>query len=655
VLFAFAAVSLVIVNALSLSYGSKTLFDGASFSIGPSDRLGLVGANGTGKSTLLRILVGQVHPDGGTLTFRRKARVGYLPQDLQSLPEGALVDAVLSTVPGRDALDERLQVTEAQLAEAADPAEQMELAAALADLHEEREHFDEHYGRHRAERILLGLGFRLEDFARPTTAFSGGWRMRAALAGLLLQDPDLLLLDEPTNHLDLPTLAWFDGFLKRSRKALVLISHDREFLNRQINRVVSLETEGLRTWTGDYEDYRRQRAEEYERLLAQADKVAAKRAQLEAFINRFRAKASKATQAQSKMKQLEKLETVEVHRERATVSFSFPAVAAPGREVARFSGVRKAWGDLVVYDGLDAQVLRGQRVAVVGLNGAGKTTLLKLLAGELEPDAGSVTLGHNVVLGYYAQHHADTLDREHTILDEMMALVPDKPQAFVRSVLGSFLFSGDDVDKPIGVLSGGERARVALAKLLLKPANLLVMDEPTNHLDLDSSEALIEALEGYEGTLVFVSHNRSFLDALATHVWDVRDRKVVPYPGNLAEYLVHLEVDAAAREKGEVPAAAGQGARPVTERDRKRLEAEARQARSQKAAPLKKEIARLEARIAELEAAQKAREAQLVDPAFAADFAKSRPVLDAHRAAAEELEQALARWEAASTELAALG
>ncbi|MBL8915527.1 MAG: ABC-F family ATP-binding cassette domain-containing protein [Archangium sp.] len=647
--------SLVIVQKLSLSYGKKTLFDDSAFSIGPTDRIGLVGANGTGKSTLLKILMGQVQPDSGTQTLRRKATIGYLPQDLQALPEGKLVDAVLSSVPGRDSLDESITAVEAQLSESSDETEQMELAGALAELHEERENFDAHFGPHRAEQILLGLGFTLRDFEKPTVQFSGGWRMRAALAGLLLQDPDLLLLDEPTNHLDLPTLAWFDAFLKRSRKAMVLISHDRGFLNRQINKVISLETEGVRVWSGNYEDYRRQRAEEYERLLAQQEKVQAKREQLQAFINRFRAKASKATQAQSKMKQLEKLETVEVHQERATVSFTFPVVAASGREVVKFHDVRKAFGDNVVYDGLEAQALRGQRIAVVGLNGAGKTTLLKLLAGELEPDRGEITLGHNVVLGYYAQHHADTLNRDNTILDEMRELVPDKPQSFVRSVLGSFLFSGDDVEKRIGVLSGGERARVALAKLLLKPANLLVMDEPTNHLDLDSSEALIEALEGYTGTLMFVSHNRSFLDTLATHLWDVRDRKVVPYPGNLAEYLAHLDAEAAARAKGEdLPAPGAQAAPVVSQKDRKRLEAEARQAKSAKLAPLKKELTKLEARIAELEAAQKEREQQLVDPAFTADFAKSRPVLDAHREAAAELDEALARWEVVSTEVSAL-
>ncbi len=648
--------SLVIVKGLSLSYGSKTLFDASSFTIGPTDRIGLVGANGTGKSTLLKVLISQVTPDNGTLTFRRKSRVGYLPQDLQALPAGSLVDAVMSTVPGRDGLDEALVLTEQQLNATSVVEEQMELASTLAELHEERDHFDAHFGKHRAEQILLGLGFKVSDFSRVTTEFSGGWRMRAALAGLLLQDPDLLLLDEPTNHLDLPTLSWFDAFLKRSRKAMVLISHDRGFLNRQINKVVSLETEGVRTWSGDYEDYRKQRAEEYERLLVQAEKVENRRAELETFINRFKAKASKAAQAQSKMKQLAKLETVELHQDRAVVSFKFPVVAQSGREVAKFTGIRKVFGDKVIYDGLDAQVLRGQRIAIVGLNGAGKTTLLKILAGELEADAGSATLGHNVVLGYYAQHHADTLDRDHTILQEMMELVPDKPQSFVRSVLGSFLFSGDDVDKRIGVLSGGERARVALAKLLLKPANLLVMDEPTNHLDLDSSEALIEALEGYTGTLMFVSHNRSFLDALATHVWDVRDRKVVPYPGNLADYLLHLDGEAAARARGaDVQVEGESAANKGPEKDRKRAEAEARQARSQRMGPLKKEIVKLEAKIAELEAAQKEREAQLVDAAFMANYDKSRPVLDAHAQAGADLEKAMARWEAASSELASLG
>ena len=644
--------SLLIVQDLSLSYGKKALFEHTSFTIGPTDRIGLVGANGTGKSTLLKILVGQVTADSGTLTWRRRARWGYLPQDLSALPEGSLVDSVLSTVPGRDTLEERLRVTEAALSESKLEAEQLELAQTLAELHEEADHFEEHYGRHRAEAILDGLGFKQEQFGRPTDTFSGGWRMRAALAGLLLQDPDLLLLDEPTNHLDLPTLAWFDAFLRRSRKSLVLISHDRGFLNRQINRVLSLEMEGLKSWVGNYDDYRRLRAQEFEQLLAQAERQAGRRAEMEEFINRFRAKASKARQVQSRIKLLEKQEVVKVNEERKTVGFHFPEVARSGREVATFKGVRKAFGENLIYDGLNATLLRGERVAVVGVNGAGKTTLLKILASELQPDAGSVTLGHGVVLGYYAQHHGETLDKQSTIIEEMMALVPDKPQSFVRATLGAFLFTGDDVDKKIGVLSGGERARVALAKLLLKPANLLVMDEPTNHLDLDSSEALIEALEGYGGTLIFVSHNHSFLNALATQVWDVRDHTLVPYPGNLEEYLHHLDLTAAGQS---VAAGAEESTRGPSEKDRKRQEAQARQAKSSKTGPLKKEVGEIEARIAGLEAEQKQREAQLVDPAFSADFARSRPVMDAHRAAAEELEERYARWEEVQRQLSEIG
>ncbi len=649
--------SLVVVQDLSLSYGKKVLFEDTSFAIGAQDRVGLVGANGTGKSTLLKLLVGQQAPDRGAIRLMSKARHGYLPQELSGLPTGTVVDSVLCAVPGRETLEGRLAGTEAALATATEEAEQLELAQTLADLHQELEHFEERYGRHQAERILAGLGFTARDLEKPTSALSGGWRMRAALAGLLLQDPDLLLLDEPTNHLDLPTLTWFDGFLKRSRKALVLISHDRDFLNRQIGRVVSLEVEGLRSYTGNYEDYRRQRAQELEQLTAKAERQADRRAQMEAFIERFGAKASKARQAQSRAKMLEKEEVIEVHQERKKVSFTFPEALRSGRDVVKLEGISKRYGQTVVYEGLSATVERGQRVAVVGANGAGKTTLLKLVAGELSPDSGSSAMGHNVVLGYYAQHHAETLDRSATILDEVKKLVPDKPQSYVRSVLGAFLFSGDDVDKPIGVLSGGERARVALAKLLLVPANFLVMDEPTNHLDLDSAEALIEALREYTGTLLFVSHNRSFLNQLATHVWDVRDHRAIPFPGNLDEYLHHLELvtadaDGGASGSGDAKPVAG---KPLTEKERKRQEAEERNRRSAVEGPIKKEIAALEQKISALEAEQKARETQLADAGFYNDFPKAKPVMDAHREGAQALEALYAQWESAQERLAAAG
>ena len=648
--------SLVIVQDLALAYGKKTLFDEDGFTIGPTDRVGLVGANGTGKSTLMKILAAQMPADGGTITFRKHARAGYLPQDIAALPAGTLVDSVLSAVPGYDAMVASLNETEVHLAAATDPEEQLELSQQLADLSTEVAQFEERFGRHRAERILGGLGFKTADLERPTTAFSGGWRMRAALAALLLQDPDLLLLDEPTNHLDLPTLSWFDEFLRRSDKAMVLISHDRDFLNRQIGRVLSLEVEGLREYVGNYDDYKRQRAGEVEQLMARAESVALKRAAMEAFVERFKAKASKARQAQSRMKMLDKLEKVELLEERQKVHFRFPEVARSGREVATFSGVSKAYGDNVIYDRLDATIERERRVAVVGINGAGKTTLLKLLAKEIAADAGEIALGHNVVMAYYAQHHGETLDKNATVLAEVSKLVPNRPQSFVRGVLGSFLFSGDDVDKQIGVLSGGERARVALAKLLLVPSNFMVMDEPTNHLDLDSSEALIEALKGYGGTLLFVSHNRSFLNQLATDVWDVRDHKVVPYPGNLDDYLHHLRQRALAEQNGDATGGTkpSETARVPNEKERRRLDAEARQKRSAIEGPLKKEIAAIEARIAVLEAGQKAREEQLADPALYNDFARARPISDAHRVAKDELDALYAKWDGAQERLASL-
>ncbi|WP_242394301.1 ABC-F family ATP-binding cassette domain-containing protein [Anaeromyxobacter oryzisoli] len=669
--------SLVAATELSLAYGPKILLDRAAFAIGPHDRIGLVGANGTGKSTLMRILAGQLAPDAGELTFRRGARVGYLPQDVAALPDLPLVEAVLASVPGRSALEDRLAHAEAALAAARAEAEQLELAGALAELHDELEHFEEHYGRRRAERILAGLGFGPEDGDRPARTLSGGWKMRAAMAGLLLQDPDLLLLDEPTNHLDVPTLTWFDAFLRASRKALLLVSHDRDFLNRQIDRVLSLELEGLRSYAGDYDDYRRLRAEEEERLLAQAERQEAKRAQLERFIERFGAKATKARQARSKEKLLEKMDEVQVLDHRDTLRFHFAEAPRSGKEVLRLQGVRKAFGPRVVYRSLDLAIPRGERIGVIGANGAGKTTLLKLAAGEARPDAGEVRLGHSVILGYYAQHHFEkpeheadglsrtgTLDPDRTILDTLWDLVPDRGEAYVRSIAGSFLFSGEDVEKKVGVLSGGERARVALAKLLLVPANLLVMDEPTNHLDLDSSEALIEALRGYDGTILFVSHNRSFLNQLATAIWEVKDGGVVPSPGNLDDWLYHqrqleaaaaLEGPAATGDRGAPGRSAGAEAAPRSERERRRAEAEARNARGRREKPLRDEIAKLEAEIARLEAEGKETTAALADPALYQDFARAKPLIERQAATQAALEQAYAAWEDAQLRLEALG
>ncbi len=641
--------SLLHARGLCLRYGPKVLLDGASFAIGHHDRVGLIGPNGSGKSTLMKILAGRVEPDAGTVQLVRRARAGYLPQELSELPPGSLIDGVLASVPGRTWLESRIASAEAALATAATEEEQIELGGELAELHDELSHHDELYGRHRAEEILSGLGFAEATMTRPASELSGGWKMRAALAALLLQDPELLLLDEPTNHLDVPTLEWFDAFLRRSRKALLLVSHDREFLDRQIDRVLSFEPEGLRSYAGNYERYLTLRAQEEELLSAQAERQQKRRAQMQAFIERFRAKATKARQVQSRIKLLEKEEIVEVREERATVRFRFPQAPRSGREVARLEDVSKSYGTRVVYRGLSGQVLRGDRIAVIGLNGAGKTTLLKLLAQEIAPDAGTVALGHNVIPGYFAQHHTERLDPSRTILEEVHGLVPTEPQSWVRGVLGSFLFSGEEVDKRIAVLSGGERARVALARFLVVPSNFLLMDEPTNHLDLDSSEALIDALTRYDGTLLFVSHNRSFVNGLATQVWEVKDGRIDAQAGDLDDWSRRhaAETAGAAAQADARGPAGGQGAQARRER------AQERERRDRVLGPLKRAIAELEERIAQLEATRKEAEAQLADPALFADPARSTPLVNAYRDAGKKLDELYARWEHKQEELAA--
>jgi ATP-binding cassette subfamily F protein 3 len=645
--------SLVTADAISVGFGARTILDEVSFALQPGVKVGLVGPNGSGKSTLLRLLAGEREPDGGEICFARGVRAGYLPQDILELPPGNLVDAVRSAVPGLDQLDATLTTVEEDLAAARDDDERIEVAARLAELHHQRNEFEARFGRHRAESILSGLGFRAADFERDVSTLSGGWKMRAALAGLLLLDPELLLLDEPTNHLDVPSLTWFDQFLRRSQKSLLLVSHDRDFLNRQISRVLSFEPEGLRSYTGNYDSYRTQRVEEETNLEIRAKRQAAERAQTERFIERFRYKASKARQVQSRVKQLEKSETIVVREQRERVRFRFPEVTRAGREVVRLDGISKRFGDKIIYDDLTATVERGERVAIIGVNGAGKTTLLRLIAGELAADSGTVALGHNVQLAYYAQHHTDQLDPGKTILDEIWQLVPREGQSTVRGVLGAFLFHGDDVEKKIAVLSGGERARVALARLLVLPSNLILMDEPTNHLDLDSAERLVESLKEYGGTLLFVSHNRSFINQLATKIWDVRDGAIVSWPGNLDAYLYHLEQ--IGQPMG-APADAAPAPQKIVEsdKDRRRREAREREARSQKTRPVKEAIAKTEARVAQLEKEKATLEPQLADPALYGDFAKARPLTERFERIRVELDQLYAAWEKLQEELAAL-
>ncbi len=667
--------SLIVLDDVTLFYADRLIFDSVDLRLGHGDRVGLIGPNGSGKTSLLKVIAGVQEIDDGKVVRARGVRVGWLPQDLVVEGGRSLRDFVLGSVPGRAELDAELAGAERDLAEAsapgaahADDETLLELAQRVAELHERVDHFERFFSEHEALAILAGLGFSPGEEKRDLGELSGGWKMRAVLAALLFQRPDVLLLDEPTNHLDMPSVAWFSDFLKRWPHCFILISHDREFLNEQIDRVVSLELEGVRSYPGNYEKYKEQRAEEETILAGKAKNLAREREHLQQFINRFRAQANKARAVQSRIKQLEKMEQVETYEKRNVMRFTFPPTERTVAEVIRVEHLKKAYGSHVVFPDLSLTVRRGEKIGIIGVNGAGKTTLLRMIAGELPYDAGTIKIGNGVKTGYYAQHHADTLDMGSTVFDVVQRASMTTPASRVRSILGAFLFSGDDVDKPCKVLSGGERARVALARLLVDPGSLMLMDEPTNHLDLDSSESLAASLTSYDGTLVFVSHNRSLIRTLATKIWNVEGGTVEEYPGTLDEYLYSCAqrrkdvvvtggpaINAGAGTSGRAAAVAPVTA-PVSREDakeRKRREAEARNKRSKVLGPLEKSVAQLEERIAELEGAQARRSSELSDPAVYADDARRRTLLGEYQAAQEKLEELTGRWEAAASDLEA--
>lgn len=649
--------SSVILEDVTLFFADRMIFDSVSLRLGPNDRIGLIGPNGSGKTTLLKVLAGDQEIDDGRVTRARGVRVGWLPQDLAISGGKSLIDMILSSVPGRSSLRDDLAAAEAEL-EACQQRnggddEILERAAEIAELHERIDHFDRFFSEHEALGILAGLGFAPGDEHRDIGELSGGWKMRGVLAGLLFQRPDVLLLDEPTNHLDMPSVAWFSEFLRRYRHCFVLISHDREFLNEQVNRVVSLELEGVRSYPGNYERYLTQRAEEEQILAGKAKNLSRERERLTKFVDRFRAQANKAKAVQSRIKALEKMESVETFQKRGVMRFSFPPTARSANEVVRVERLRKSYGERTVLSGVDLTIGRGEKIGIIGVNGAGKTTLLKMIAGELDADSGTIKLGSGVTVGYYAQHHADTLDMGATVYEVVGRANAEAPPARLRSILGAFMFSGDAIDKPIRVLSGGERARVALARLLVAPGNLLMMDEPTNHLDLDSSESLCQSLATYDGSILFVSHNRSLVRKLATRIWSVEGGGVENYSGTLDEYLYSMAQRRLAEGQPGTAATATAAASKNREEDkaRKRREAEERSRRNQKLGPLEKQVAALESRISELEQAQAGRSAELADPAVYADDARRRRLLGDYQQGQEKLEELTGRWEVAMADL----
>jgi ATP-binding cassette subfamily F protein 3 len=658
---------LVTVIGLSHHFAGRVIFEDVGFGIESGERIGLIGPNGSGKTTLLRLLSGEIAPEGGEIRVSKGVRVGYLPQDLPDIFVGPLLPAVLNGVPGRADLMAECERLEAELNETSGVGLQAAMAQRIAELHLEISRLELQFPRHEAEKILEGLGFKTEDFEIPVSTLSGGWKMRAALAALLYQKPDLLLLDEPTNHLDIPSVRWLTQFLGAFKSAMVLVCHDRQFMNRQVRRIISFEEEAVRYYSGDYDSYLKMREQETEGLEAAARNQEQKVKAAQKFIERFQYKASKARQAQSKIKLLKKMELVETYRKPKRIHFSFPDFPESGRVVLTVANLGKSFGSRALYRDLNLSILRGERVAVIGANGCGKTTLLKMVAGEMAPDQGKVTIGHGTKMAYFAQHHSEMLNAENTVIQEVYREVPHERLGFVRNVCGAFLFSGEDVDKPVGVLSGGERARVSLAKILVNPGNFMVMDEPTNHLDLFSAEILIDALSKYKGTLMFVSHNQSFVNRLATKIWDIRDGQVIEYPGTLDEYYDHLgRSEAAKSEVGPEKAikkGSMQGVEPADQesmfpdhtRDGRKLgkreKAERRRLIQQALSPILTRLEQIEQRISELEGKQRELEGVLSEAAVYKDERKSVPLLNEYNELRQELNDLMERWEQSQTDL----
>jgi ATP-binding cassette, subfamily F, member 3 len=587
------------------SFGGRDLLTGASLQVNRGERLGLVGPNGAGKSTLINMILGREEPDSGEITLDRRASLGFLPQETAALNDEKVIEIAIDLhpemVPVRRALEHEQTV--------------------MVDGHEADPHsrYAELGGfelEARAKKILAGLGFRETDFERAARELSGGWAMRAHLARLLVQEPDLLLLDEPTNHLDLHSLLWFQNHLQSYPGAILMVSHDREFLNRIVGSIVELRFGKLNRYRGNYDDYVVQREANEANLLAAYKNQQKDIARLMLFVDRFRAKNTKATQAQSKLKQIERMEKIEAPVEdAATIDFSFPQPRRSGQRVITLKEVHFAYGQNVVYDGMEFEVERGQKIVLVGPNGAGKSTLLKILGGVLAIQGGERELGHNVISGYYSQNRIEMLRLDRTVLEEALDTEQRITEQFVRTLLGCFLFSGDDVDKPVRVLSGGEKSRLALVKLLINPPNFLLMDEPTTHLDMASIEALITALKQYEGTLVFISHDVYFIKALASQVVHVERGQLRRFAGDYSYYVEKTGWGTATSFAQNAPGFVPASKPAASSKEQRRIEAEERQARSRLRKEQQQIVSRIEKQIADLEARQQEITAALQDPA----------------------------------------
>ncbi len=650
--------TMIQLTGLTKSFGDRVLLDHVTWQIGDGERVGLAGPNGAGKTTLLRMLAGFEEPDQGAIVRPADLTVGYLPQDgLEHEGRTLVEEASQAFAPLIEARAEMAQIEHALADPTLPDGEHEGLLVRYHDLTEFFEHGEGHSIDLRVTQVLEGLGFSRADFDKPTETFSGGWQMRIALARLLLDRPTLLLLDEPTNHLDLDARNWLESYLISYPYAVIVVSHDRYFLDAVVTRIAEISLRTITDYPGTYSAFLVERDARVERLRQARREQDEEVARIKAFIDRFRYQATKAAQVQSRVKMLEKVVPIEVPPERKRVRFTFPSCPKSGRVVLELKGIRKAYDDLVVLDGIDVHVERGDRIALVAPNGAGKSTLMRMLAGVEPPDAGSRRLGHQVVMQYFAQDEATRLDPSKTVYETMEADSPVSMVPMIRNILGGFLFSGDDIYKRAAVLSGGERTRLAVARMLLRPANTLLLDEPTNHLDIDSKDVLLEALADFGGTLIFVSHDRYFVDRLATKIVAVGHGAIEIYPGTYEQFL-WSRTERAAAQAAEAPpvprrATPSDEARPPGKKtqsyaEKKRADAEAR--REQKAAADRaRRVADLENRIAEREKAIREIEEQMAEPGFYEDRERAESTVARHQALMWEVGDLMNQWEALQT------
>jgi len=621
--------------------------------IGPHDRIGLVGSNGAGKTTILKIITGLVQDDSGTVSKARFVTVGYLPQEGVAVSGRTLYKEAESAF--EDVLEVQRELEEAQLnltrlnPESEEHAETLEI---YGELQHKLEDLDAFRMKSKVERVLMGLGFAVRDLERMTEEFSGGWQMRIELAKLLLREPSILLLDEPTNHLDLETLQWLEEYLRNYNGAVVLVSHDRAFLDSLCSRTFALSLGKMEQYAGNYSFYEQEHVKRRELKLQALKNQQQRIKETQEFIDRFRYKATKARQVQSRIKQLEKTEIIEVEPEESGIRFDFPKPLASGRIVMELKDLSKNYGALEVFESLDYKIERGDRIAVVGPNGAGKSTLSRILAGVESFNGGQRMIGHNVTLSYFAQHQAEELDPSRDALDTIEEIAEGEIRKKLRTLLGSFLFHDDDVFKKVSVLSGGEKSRLALAKMLLKPANFLILDEPTNHLDMKSKKVLQEALSRYDGTFLIVSHDRAFLEPIVNKVIEVGNGTVRTYIGSISYYITKKREE---KEMGNAPVEVVEqnpaGVREVSDKERKRIEAEKRQQLSVKLRPLKQQAESLERDIEELESRHREIELAMLDPELYKHGAEAKKITSERKDVEQLLARAYDQWDKLQTEM----